>query len=262
MPGPAACQAGRHAVPGIETVTHLVRIRNGCQAARTLDAFARRMGQPTSHMGQAVEPLRMMLGFVVRQCAKSLGHLPTPEELAEWANNQRDAKGRYHIFGRAISIDEARIVGAWTAAHAPPALELREPPSLLVKPIDARDEQALEPRGARGAPHEVWERAEARRPEARAEPERLPEEAGHRALSAAGQPRDLDDESRPRRVAAHLGQSADQTALRSSESTRSSCKICRKYSPASGPMITKIVFTSSITAIKVCRSSGRRVSHP
>jgi hypothetical protein len=26
-------------------------------------------------------------------------------------------------------IDEARIVGAWTAAHAPPALELREPPS-------------------------------------------------------------------------------------------------------------------------------------
>ena len=61
-------------------------------------------------MGQAIEPLRMMLGFVVRQCAKSLGHIPTPDELAEWANNQRDAKGRYHIFGRAISIDEARII--------------------------------------------------------------------------------------------------------------------------------------------------------
>ena len=61
-------------------------------------------------MGQAIEPLRMMLGFVVRQCAKSLGHIPTPDELAEWANNQRDSKGRYHIFGRAISTDEARVI--------------------------------------------------------------------------------------------------------------------------------------------------------
>jgi hypothetical protein len=86
-------------------VTRRVR----CQAKLVLDHFAHRMVQPSS-MGQAVEPLRMMLGFVVRQCAKSLGHIPTPEELAEWANNQRDAKGRYHIFGRAISIDEARLI--------------------------------------------------------------------------------------------------------------------------------------------------------
>ena len=56
------------------------------------------------------EPLRIMLGFVVRQCAVALGHAPAPEELAEWANNQRDAHGRYRIFGRAISVDEARVV--------------------------------------------------------------------------------------------------------------------------------------------------------
>jgi hypothetical protein len=61
-------------------------------------------------MGQSAEPLRIMLGFVVRQCALRLGHRPTPEELAEWANNQRDGAGRYHIFGRAITPDEARVI--------------------------------------------------------------------------------------------------------------------------------------------------------
>jgi hypothetical protein len=86
-------------------VTRRVR----CQAALVLDDFAQRVGQP-SPMGQAVEPLRMMLGFVVRQCAKSLGHLPTPEELAEWANNQRDSRGRYRIFGRAITPSEAQVM--------------------------------------------------------------------------------------------------------------------------------------------------------
>jgi hypothetical protein len=56
------------------------------------------------------EPLRIMLGFVVRQCARRLGHAPRPEELAEWANNQRDQRGHYHIFGRPISSEEARII--------------------------------------------------------------------------------------------------------------------------------------------------------
>ncbi|TMB03292.1 MAG: hypothetical protein E6J70_05650 [Deltaproteobacteria bacterium] len=55
-------------------------------------------------------PLRIMLGFVVRRCAVALGHPPTPDELAEWANNQRDARGRYRIFGRAISAEEARVI--------------------------------------------------------------------------------------------------------------------------------------------------------
>lgn len=55
-------------------------------------------------------PLRIMLGFVVRRCAVALGHPPTPEELMEWANNQRDSRGRYRIFGRAIGIEEARVI--------------------------------------------------------------------------------------------------------------------------------------------------------
>jgi hypothetical protein len=61
-------------------------------------------------MGARPEPLRIMLGFVVRQCAVALGHAPTPAELAEWANNQRDTRGRYRIFGRAITPDEARVL--------------------------------------------------------------------------------------------------------------------------------------------------------
>jgi hypothetical protein len=61
-------------------------------------------------MADASEPLRIMLGFVVRQCARRLGHPPQPEELAEWANNQRDERGVYRIFGRPISIEEARVI--------------------------------------------------------------------------------------------------------------------------------------------------------
>jgi hypothetical protein len=61
-------------------------------------------------MAYAPEPPRIMLGFVVRQCARRLGHAPEPEELAEWANNQRDERGVYRIFGRPISIEEARVI--------------------------------------------------------------------------------------------------------------------------------------------------------
>jgi hypothetical protein len=56
------------------------------------------------------ERIRIMLGFVVRQCAVALGHAPTADELAAWANDQRDARGRYRIFGRAITSDEARVI--------------------------------------------------------------------------------------------------------------------------------------------------------
>lgn len=63
-----------------------------------------------SHMDGASEPLRIMLGFVVRQCAVALGHAPTADELAEWANHQRDERGGYCIFGRAISTDEACVL--------------------------------------------------------------------------------------------------------------------------------------------------------
>ena len=53
---------------------------------------------------------KIMLGFVVRQCAVALGHTPTAAELAAWANEQRDARGRYRIFGRAITADDARVI--------------------------------------------------------------------------------------------------------------------------------------------------------
>lgn len=53
---------------------------------------------------------KMMLGFVVRQCAVELGHAPDAAELAEWANNRRGAGGPYRVFGRAISIEEARLI--------------------------------------------------------------------------------------------------------------------------------------------------------
>lgn len=61
-------------------------------------------------MGLKAEPLRIMLGFVVRRCAVALGHPPTPAEFAEWANNQRDSRGRYRIFGRAITAGDARVI--------------------------------------------------------------------------------------------------------------------------------------------------------
>ncbi len=61
-------------------------------------------------MADAFEAPRIMLGFVVRQCARRLGHAPQPEELAEWANNQRDEHGVYRIFGRPISTEEARVI--------------------------------------------------------------------------------------------------------------------------------------------------------
>ena len=56
------------------------------------------------------EPPKIMLGFVVRQCAVALGHPPTPDELAAWANAQRDARGRYRIFGRPITAEEAAVM--------------------------------------------------------------------------------------------------------------------------------------------------------
>ncbi|MEW6268966.1 MAG: hypothetical protein AB1689_06665 [Thermodesulfobacteriota bacterium] len=53
---------------------------------------------------------KMMLGFVVRECAVALGHEPTPDELAEWANHQQDERGEFCLFGRAITAAEARVI--------------------------------------------------------------------------------------------------------------------------------------------------------
>jgi hypothetical protein len=48
---------------------------------------------------------KMMLAFVVRRCIVELGHPPTAAEFAAWANG-----GATRLFGRAISVDEARVI--------------------------------------------------------------------------------------------------------------------------------------------------------
>ena len=53
---------------------------------------------------------KMMLGFVVRQCAIALGHAPSAKEFTEWANTQGAGRGRYCLFGRAITVEEARVI--------------------------------------------------------------------------------------------------------------------------------------------------------
>jgi hypothetical protein len=57
-----------------------------------------------------VDQNKMMLGFIVRRCAREIGHPPTPEEFAEWANNQEREGCRYSLFGKAISPTAARII--------------------------------------------------------------------------------------------------------------------------------------------------------
>src|SRR5262249_52335307 len=41
---------------------------------------------------------KIMLGFIVRDCAVALGHNPSPEELAGWANHQSDERGQFCLF--------------------------------------------------------------------------------------------------------------------------------------------------------------------
>ncbi len=64
-------------------------------------------------MREAPDPIaagKMMLGFVVRECTVALGHAPTPDELAEWANHQEDDRGEFCLFGRAITPAGARVI--------------------------------------------------------------------------------------------------------------------------------------------------------
>ena len=51
---------------------------------------------------------KMMLGFIVRRCAAELGHQPTPDEFAAWANGR---KGNQHcLFGKEISSSIAKVM--------------------------------------------------------------------------------------------------------------------------------------------------------
>lgn len=53
---------------------------------------------------------KMMLGFVVRRYVADLGHEPSPEEFAEWANHYSDGGRIVCLFGRPISAGEARVI--------------------------------------------------------------------------------------------------------------------------------------------------------
>ena len=53
---------------------------------------------------------KMMLGFIVRRCARVIGHPPTPEEFADWANNQEENGRCYSLFGRPISASAAGVI--------------------------------------------------------------------------------------------------------------------------------------------------------
>jgi hypothetical protein len=53
---------------------------------------------------------KMMIGFVVRRCTVEVGHKPSPEEFAAWANNYNDGDRTCSLFGRPISVDEARLI--------------------------------------------------------------------------------------------------------------------------------------------------------
>jgi hypothetical protein len=61
-------------------------------------------------MSPTTESPKIMLGFVVRQCAVALGHRPSPTELVEWANNQGKGRQRHCLFGRPITIADARVI--------------------------------------------------------------------------------------------------------------------------------------------------------
>lgn len=52
----------------------------------------------------------MMLGFVVRRCTVALGHPPSPQEFAAWANATQDDDRSTCIFGRPISEREAALI--------------------------------------------------------------------------------------------------------------------------------------------------------
>lgn len=53
---------------------------------------------------------KVMLGFIVRRCAADIGHTPTPDEFASWANEQRYAGTRFCLFGREISPSAAKVM--------------------------------------------------------------------------------------------------------------------------------------------------------
>jgi hypothetical protein len=67
------------------------------------------MKRPAMALSPSALP-KMMLGFVVRRCAVAVGHEPSAEEFAAWANAQQDGARSFCLFGRPISVAEARLI--------------------------------------------------------------------------------------------------------------------------------------------------------
>jgi len=61
---------------------------------------------PNNNNGES----KMMLGFIVRRCAADLGHNPTPEEFATWANGNGRRGNRLCLFGKEISSAAAKVM--------------------------------------------------------------------------------------------------------------------------------------------------------
>ncbi len=53
---------------------------------------------------------KMMLGFIVRLCAAELGHNPTPDEFAAWANGSGRKGSDLCLFGKEISSSVAKVM--------------------------------------------------------------------------------------------------------------------------------------------------------
>ena len=53
---------------------------------------------------------KMMLGFIVRRCAADIGHTPTPDEFAKWANGHHQHGKRLCLFGKEISASHAKLM--------------------------------------------------------------------------------------------------------------------------------------------------------
>lgn len=53
---------------------------------------------------------KMMLGFIVRRCAADIGHPPSPDEFAKWANGDSLKANRLCLFGREISPIAAKVM--------------------------------------------------------------------------------------------------------------------------------------------------------
>jgi hypothetical protein len=54
-----------------------------------------------------IDESKMMLGFIVRRCAAELGHNPTPDEFATWANGNGS---HLCLFGKEISSAAAKVM--------------------------------------------------------------------------------------------------------------------------------------------------------